>query len=462
MNIITSLQANITLRTADESASFILPPGTLYKKAFDIASHPNIGAESKAIRITSDVDIQVLVYQTLFSWSYQNDAYMVPNQLRANTTYFTTAYDRSSSSCSSGRSKQFYLVASFYDGTYISIVQQDGTTFELELPTFGTFTQKAIDNDNTLGSGTQINSNKLINVVSGNLCVYNWNPESSGSPGTYASSIPCRECLGEQYVVPRITNENGAPPGFSVSVVATEDDTMVESNGHMQSLDQGETAVFEYSYLDRCIFVNCSSKCLVTQYAKGIRDVSGLFMQHILPDHDFTTSAYFTTLDVYPMSFLSIVIKGESTVDSLYLNGEPLDHLNWSPANGYSTAEIAIPQGVYELQSEDERPFASYIYFHLRSSGGGAGYTMLPVEPPGAPTSPTVTSTPPSTTATTQRPPSNSTLPQHTARVNGTAFTEDGQEMTPACAVVRLYDWKQICFYNANGHRLNFILFSKF
>ena len=227
MNIVTHSETNITLLTAEESISFVLQPDTLYKKEFGEASHPTTGTENKAIRISSNVEIQVLVYQILDTYDGYDDVYMVPNQFKANTTYFTAAYDSSSRECAGGRSHQFYLVTSFYDETSLSIVQQDGTTFELELPDFGTFAQKTLDIDDTLGSGTQINSNRPINVISGNLCVAN---QAVGNiyVGTYASSIPSTEFLGQQYIVPRIANEDANPPGFSVGVVATEDGTIVE------------------------------------------------------------------------------------------------------------------------------------------------------------------------------------------------------------------------------------------
>ena len=452
VNIVTSSEASVTIHTLGESTSLILPPTTLYKKEFDEAFHPTIGAENKAIWITSNVDIQILVYQTVSSWDYYNDVYMVPNQFRASTTYFTTSY--TNNTCSSGRSQQFYLVTSFYDETSVSILQQDGTSFELELPAFGTFAQKATDGSNHLGSGTHINSNKPINVISGNLCTNN-KPDGTGdSAGTYATGIPDVQSLGQQYVVPHIANEYESPPGFTVCVVATEDGTTVECDGDMQTVNQGETAVFEYPYLDRSVFVTCSSECLVTQYAKSVSAQSGLFMQHMLPDHDFSTSAYFTTLDVHPSSFLSLVVTGEAPVDGIYLNGESLSDLTWNPGNGYSTAVKALSNGTYELDSVDGRAFAAYIYLHTQRRAGGAGYTMLPKESSRVSTTaasttastviytttPAVSSTAPSVTSTTPSRPINNTLPQHTARVNGTALTEDGQEITPACAVVR--QWK--------------------
>ena len=180
-------------------------------------------------------------------------------QINSQQTPLTSPPYNSSRSCSSDWSHQFFLVTSFYDKTSLSIVQQDGTAVELKLPTFGTYAQKTTNNDDTLGSGTQINSNKPINVISGNLCVFNGAVGDSGSR-SYASGIPGSESVGRQYIVPRITNEDANPPGFSVGVVAMEDGTIVDSDGVIRSLDKGETAMFEYSLTDRSVFVNCTKK----------------------------------------------------------------------------------------------------------------------------------------------------------------------------------------------------------
>ena len=125
------------------------------------------------------------------------------------------------------------------------------------------------------------------------------------------------------------------PTGYSVGVVATEDDTNVESDGEVKTLNWGESATFEYLELDRSIFVTCSKPCLVTQYSKGQQDRNSMFMQAILPENEFSTSALFTTLDDYYESYLSLVLKGESPGDDLYLNGESLGYLDWTETNGY-------------------------------------------------------------------------------------------------------------------------------
>ena len=232
--------------------------------------------------------------------------------------------------------------------------------------------------------------------------------------------------------------------GYSVAVVATEDGTTAESNGELATLDQGETALFEYPLINGSIAVNCSRNCLVTQYSKFMLSGSyrfGFFMHNVLSENDFTALSTFTTLYAYPTSYVSLVLMGESPGNNLFLNGTSLGFLDWSPLNGYSTAAVSIPSGVYELDSTDGRPFAAYVYYHENYNAGGAGYALLPEESSRVtPSSTTLTTTSTNpTSATTPAPSVNSTLPQHTARVNGTASTEDGEDMSPTCIMVSIF-----------------------
>ena len=179
---------------------------------------------------------------------------MVPNQVRANITHFTSAYsDGEIGECEIGHIHQFYLVTSFYDETSVSIVQQDGTSYELVLLTFGTYTQKTADYTNHLADGTHIVSNKPINVISGNLCGYNNLTGVPSGKGKYTSSVPDVQSLGQEDIVPNITGNPSALAtlGYAVHVIATEDNTIVASDGDVFLLDQGETALFEYPFMKR-------------------------------------------------------------------------------------------------------------------------------------------------------------------------------------------------------------------
>ena len=89
--IISPSEANIDIHTAAETISFTLPPGQVYERDYGSDLHPSQGIENKAIRISSDVDVQVLVLKSESNAQF-TDVYMVPNHKRANNTYFTSAH----------------------------------------------------------------------------------------------------------------------------------------------------------------------------------------------------------------------------------------------------------------------------------------------------------------------------------------------------------------------------------
>ena len=320
--IISESTANIEIHTLKDSISFTLSPGELYRRGFDDEFFPTIGSESKAIRITSDLPIQILVHKTsTHATQRYQDVYMVSHQAGSQNRYFTTGYPRTAGSDCNSSPEQFYLVSSFHDGTSVNITQPDGTTYEVELPEYGTFFQTTSDQKSHLADGTLITSSKPVSVVSGNLCVSNPHPTADVNTDTYASNILPTDMLGTEYIVPNIINDY-SPYGYSVSIVATEDNTVIESDGDVQTLDQGESAILEYPSRNQSVFITCTKPCLVAQHTKSYYGRSSLFMQTILPEVEFSLSAFFTTMDLDAYrAYLSLVLKGESPGDNLYLNG---------------------------------------------------------------------------------------------------------------------------------------------
>ena len=139
---------------------------------------------------------------------------------------------------------------------------------------------------------------------------------------------------------------------------------------------------------------------LLLKPGKALDYEHGNFMQTILAETDFLTYAFFTTPDLYSISFLSLVVKGESPGDDIYLNGISLGSLDWTTISGFSSAEMLLDHGMYILDSVDGRPFAAYVYQHTRFITGGVGYALLPVGLFPTPPTPEPTfepSTPPTT-----------------------------------------------------------------
>ena len=253
LHIVSETAANVEIHTSQNSSSFTLSAGEQYRRELDEYFHPTLNLEDKAIRIKSNAEIQVLVHKRDSNNDF-HDVYMVSNQIRNTDQYFTAAYVPSNEDgqCTKADSfKQFYLVTSFYDGTFVNITQQDGATYELELPNYGTFVRTTTYINDHLAVGTEIIASKPINVLSGNLCLINPAIDSHISDA-YVSNIPTVDTLGRKYVIPKIISDDfDYYGGYSISVVATEDNTTVESEGDVQTLDQGEMAIFEYKFINR-------------------------------------------------------------------------------------------------------------------------------------------------------------------------------------------------------------------
>ena len=241
--------------------------------------------------------------------------------------------------------------------------------------------------------------------------------------------------LADHYVIPHLIVENTESPGFSLDVVASENNTVVEFDGMVVELETvGNSVTFELDNRREWMSLNCSKNCLAVQYSKAVSTDHGLFMLPMVGAHEFYVNTTFTTLDVHPTSFISLAVEGEAPGDIL-LNGDSLGDLDWGTIDGFATAETAVDQGTYVIESMDGRPFALFVYFHddARSGPVGAGYTRLPTNKYIPTTLPTTT---PSTTTTPPPTDGNYTLPQLSVRLNGTVYTEDGEDMTPQCAQV--------------------------
>ena len=471
-------QTNVTINTFNSTQFLQLQPGDVEKISFGEEMFPLDGAESKAIRLTSSAEIQVLIYKDSDDDPNEyNGVYQVPSKRVSATSFLTPASNRPEACSGSGVGNQFFLISTFHDSTTIEVTYQDGSSFEVTLLAFGTFTDVTFDSQNLIADGTQITSNASISIVSGNLCDNILGSQS----GTFISNIPPIDRLDNIYMIPHTISQSTASPGFNLVVVAVHDNTVVEFDGETVTLPTvGNSTTFIRNYPTDWMFVNCSKNCLAVQFTIAVSHAFGRFMLSMLPAQDFYTLTFFTTLDIHPTSYISLVVEGEDPGTDILLNGDSLGHLDWSTSHGYAMAETAIPQGTYILESMNDRQFAAYVYTHSEIYAGGAGYALLPLScdgpitttpttiPTSAPTTPT--QTPPTTptviptsapTTPTQTPPTSPTaiptsaptiptqtpptpppmgnLPQISVRLNGTVHTEDGQNMTLSCAQVNIF-----------------------
>ena len=426
--------ANVNISTIESTQFLSLQPNEVHKMSFDEDFFPIGGVESKAIRVESNLEVQVLVFKESYASasSYQyEDVYEAPVSRESEMQFVTSGYNVMT--CTSGSyANQFYIVSTFYDNTTITIQYQNDLPFEIVLPRFGSFATVSFDFSDPIASGTLITSDAPVTVVSGTLCEYN--PYGSGS---YISNIPPFTSLADHYIIPHLIAQNTESPGFSLQVVASDDNTIVDFNGNVVELEAiGNSTTFELDDRREWMSLNCSKNCLAIQYTKTLQyDVYGMFMLPMVGVQEFYTSTSFTTLDLHPVSYISLVVEGEAPGTNILLNGDSLGHLDWGIIDGYATAETAIDSGTYVMESVDQRPFAVFVYIHSDERPGGAGYTRFSINRDIPPTA-TLFTTTPSTTTTPPPTDGNYTLPQLSVRLNGTVYTEDGQDMTPQCAQV--------------------------
>ena len=136
---------NVTIAMYSDTQVVRLEPGEVHKISFWQGMFPIDGAESKAIRLTSTEEIQVLVYKDSDDGIYQyNGVYQVSSD-RANGTFFLTAASNKQTCSGLTSGNHFYLVSTFFDNTIIEVTYQNGSSFELTLPAFGTFTHVTFD-----------------------------------------------------------------------------------------------------------------------------------------------------------------------------------------------------------------------------------------------------------------------------------------------------------------------------
>ena len=367
-------QTNVIIKTVTSTQFLQLEPGEVQKIIFGVEMFPTDGAESKAIRLTSSGEIQVLIYKDSDDGSYEfNGVYQVPNDNMCGDSFLTSA-SNNEFCMSNTMGNQFFLVSTFYDNTLIEVTYQNGSSFKHTLPAFGTFVHVTGDPKNFIADGTQITSDAPINVVSGNLC------ELWEEYGSLITRIPPVASLNNTYMIPHLIAHSAVSPGFSLVIVAAHDNTVIEFDGKTVTLPSvGNSTAFVGSFPDEWMFVECSRDCLAVQITAAVESEFGRIMLSILPVQDFYTWAFFTTLDIHPTSYISLVVEGEDPGSDIFLNGDSLEHLDWSASHGYAVAETAIPQGTYVLESMNNRPFAAYVYTHSEIHAGGAGYTLLPL-----------------------------------------------------------------------------------
>ena len=117
--------ATVSISTIINSTTQIILQGQVYTQEFREEYFPTGQSESLAIRIRSDVPVQVLVEKSDSFASFFNDVYQALEWELSGLEYFTQAYIPNIK-CSGSYYKQFFSVVSFFDDTIFEVASADG------------------------------------------------------------------------------------------------------------------------------------------------------------------------------------------------------------------------------------------------------------------------------------------------------------------------------------------------
>ena len=100
--------------------------------------------------------------------------------------------------------------------------------------------------------------------------------------------------FGREFIAPNIGWPT--PAGYTLRVIASDNDTNVNHEGSDYTLSEGETMTFDHRYLDDIVSVLCSKLCNVIHFPYGLEHEMGTFMMNTLSFEGYYISCYHPNL----------------------------------------------------------------------------------------------------------------------------------------------------------------------
>ncbi len=344
----------------------------------EVKNLPANGQASLGIHVVADEEVTIY---GLNLQRYTSDAFLALPVDALDVEYMATSYDGLAQFASLNLSSQIAIVSTA-DNTLVEIIpaadvgdRLAGEPFTVTLDRLEVYQLSSNIADLT---GTLISSGSPVAVMGGHKCADT--PSLSRSPtggrigwcDHLVEMMPPVSTWGQSFsIIPLATRLNGSV----VRLLARENDTRVSFNGTQNiTLNAGE--IYE-TINNEFLEIFASAPVMVTQYSPGqaLDSVpADPFMMLIPPNEQFLSSYTFTTpASGFASNFVNIIVP-TIAIDSLLLDGVPIDPGLFTVIGSSGLSGIQFPLSLGSHRVTADQPFGIYVYgFNAYDSYGYPG-----------------------------------------------------------------------------------------
>ncbi len=377
----------VIISAREETEGTIEIPGQNYSQSFSVAANSttlieipfdegfhssNEVVDNRGIHITSDDTISVLAHN-YNTWS--NDATQILTTDALGSSYMVMSYP----SKFWERGSEFLIVATEDDteieiipsaetldgipaGTPITIQLDQGESYQIQSDyPYVDFTGTVITGLDPCKPFAAFAGTSCAGISVGDV----WEPCSTTCDHLFTQLRPINT-WGTEFIAIPFTGTLG----YTLRLLASEDNTLIDINGSTSTLDSGEFVEFNFLSDTRCISTDkpiCvaqfmeSAECTLGQSPSG--DPSMCILNH---ETSMITDVVFAPLETdFINSFNLIIVAQTTTIDNISLNGtnvNPGEFTNVSDCSDYSYAQLQLTVEDHHLEAPEGVIAYSYGY----------------------------------------------------------------------------------------------------
>ncbi|XP_053382873.1 uncharacterized protein LOC123541463 isoform X2 [Mercenaria mercenaria] len=358
----TGLHSNYTLQIGTQAISI--------NKQLELHGS---GSWRKGIHVISDKDISIYAVS---QQQYTSDGFLVLPYTAMSTEFYVVSY--------TVKTKSEFAVVAATDDTTVNVTfstTAGRVTFEGSSYANGqTLTYKLnrlsalqIQHSHDL-TGTHVQSDKAIAVVSGSKCAYV--PSDTAACDIMLEVIPPVHTWRYKYITAafktRLHNR--------IRIISGHDGNTIKLGNIKQfTLNRGQFSE-QIITTDIAVLLECTKPCLLVQYSEGSTADGGVgdpFMALIPSLDQFSSEYYFKTPNLFDSHYLTIVIP-TNKVSGLRLDGASLvgqtktvtASLN-GRSESYSVIRVAVSHSSHHIAHASGEPFGAILYGFAKTESYG-------------------------------------------------------------------------------------------